>query len=239
MRFLDLPWFSGAERPLRETLQRSVPAGGLQRLAALGVDACRLQSRIGLFDWMNGAGLGGATGELVLDGTRRLHRQSQWYVFSNGLAVPEEQRTAMLATSLNARSTEGETPWTGHQRSTPAATGRAAEDRALKELSAAGLRLVARNFRCRLGEIDLVMREGDTLVFVEVRQRRSARFGDAAESVTAAKQRKLQAAAALFVAWHPALRRYADAIRSLRAGRERTRVRTAVPGVKWLRGITG
>jgi outer membrane PBP1 activator LpoA protein len=112
VRFLDLPWFSGAERPLRESLQRSVPAGGLQRLAALGVDACRLQSRIGLFDWMNGAGLSGATGELVLDTTRRLHRQSQWYVFDNGLAVPEERRTAIFTTTLNARSTEGETPWT-------------------------------------------------------------------------------------------------------------------------------
>lgn len=123
-------------------------------------------------------------------------------------------------------------------RNTPAAAGRAAEDRALKELSAAGLRLVARNFRCRLGEIDLVMREGDTLVFVEVRQRRNARFGDAAESVTAAKQRKLQAAAAMFVAWHPAWRdmpmRFdlfaldGDADGAYRA-----------PGVKWLRGITG
>lgn len=112
VRFLDLPWFSGAERPLRETLRRSVPAGGLQRLAALGADACRLQSRIGLFDWMNGAGLSGATGELVLDGARRLHRQSQWYVFSNGLAAPEQQRSALLATIRNAQSTEGETPWT-------------------------------------------------------------------------------------------------------------------------------
>lgn len=119
VRFLDLPWFSGAESPLRETLQRSVPAGGLQRLAALGADACRLQSRIGLFDWMDNAGLGGATGELVLDGTRRLHRQSQWYVFSNGLAVPERQRTAMLATSLDRQSTEGETPWTDTSAAPP------------------------------------------------------------------------------------------------------------------------
>lgn len=119
VRFLDLPWFSGAERPLRETLQRSVPAGGLQRLAALGADACRLQSRIGLFDWMNGAGLSGATGELVLDATRRLHRQSQWYVFDNGLAAPEEQRAAMLTTTLNARSTEGETPWTDTSAAPP------------------------------------------------------------------------------------------------------------------------
>ena len=126
----------------------------------------------------------------------------------------------------------------GHQRSTPAATGRAAEDRALKELSEAGLSLVARNFRCRLGEIDLVMREGDTLVFVEVRQRRSARFGDAAESVTAAKQRKLQAAAALFLAWHPALRRMPMRF-DLFALDGNAQGAHLGPGVKWLRGITG
>lgn len=112
VRFLDLPWFSGAERPLRETLRRSVPAGGLQRLAALGADACRLQSRLGLFDWMHDAGLSGATGELVADGSQRLHRRSQWYVFGNGLAAPEQQRAAMLAASLSSQSTEGETPWT-------------------------------------------------------------------------------------------------------------------------------
>jgi putative endonuclease len=123
-----------------------------------------------------------------------------------------------------------------HQRSTPAATGRAAEDRALKELGAAGLHLVARNFRCRLGEIDLVMREGDTLVFVEVRQRQSARFGDASESVTAAKQRKLQAAAALFVAWHPALRDLPMRF-DLFALDGNAHGASTVPGAKWLRGI--
>lgn len=119
VRFLDLPWFSGAERPLRETLRHSVPAGGLERLAALGADACRLQSRIGVLDWNGAAGLGGATGELVLDGTRRLHRKSQWYVFRDGLAVPEAQRTAMLATPLNRQSTEGATTWTDTTSAAP------------------------------------------------------------------------------------------------------------------------
>ena len=54
-----------------------------------------------------------------------------------------------------------------------------------------GLRSLARNFRCRLGEIDLVMRDGDTLVFVEVRCRRDCGYGSALESVTAGKQRRL------------------------------------------------
>lgn len=120
------------------------------------------------------------------------------------------------------------------QRNAPAAIGRAGEDHALEVLGAAGLELLARNFRCRLGEIDLVMRERGTLVFVEVRQRRSARFGSAAESVTPGKQRRLRAASAVFVAWHPALggmpmRFDLVAIDGRGAGRE--------PGVEWLRGF--
>lgn len=80
------------------------------------------------------------------------------------------------------------------------------------------------------------MREGDTLVFVEVRQRQSARFGDASESVTAAKQRKLQAAAALFVAWHPALRDLPMRFDLFALDGNGHGAHTA-PGVKWLRGI--
>ena len=63
----------------------------------------------------------------------------------------------------------------------------------------AGLRLLERNWRCRLGEIDLIAEEGGVLVFAEVRMRRSARFGGAAESVTAAKRSRLIAAANLYL----------------------------------------
>jgi putative endonuclease len=73
--------------------------------------------------------------------------------------------------------------------------GRPAEELALQHLTAAGLRLRTRNYICRMGEIDLVLQEGDTVVFVEVRQRRSAAYGSAAESITARKQEKLLAAA--------------------------------------------
>lgn len=65
------------------------------------------------------------------------------------------------------------------------------EDHALAHLTAAGLVLERRNHRCRLGEIDLVMREGETLVAVEVRYRRGTSHGGAAASVTLAKQRRL------------------------------------------------
>ena len=67
----------------------------------------------------------------------------------------------------------------------------------------AGLRILARNWRCRHGEIDLVAEEGATLVFAEVRYRSDRRFGGAAESVTAAKQARLVAAARLYLMRRP------------------------------------
>jgi putative endonuclease len=73
--------------------------------------------------------------------------------------------------------------------------GREAEELALRFLTGAGMRLRSRNYACRLGEIDLILQDGDTLVFVEVRQRRSNAFGGARESITAHKQDKLIATA--------------------------------------------
>lgn len=58
-----------------------------------------------------------------------------------------------------------------------------------------GLTIVARNYRCRFGEIDLIARDGETLVFVEVRSRASNAFGGAAASITHAKQARLLQAA--------------------------------------------
>ena len=81
-------------------------------------------------------------------------------------------------------------------------TGHWAEDQALAYLQAQGLRLLSRNFRCRLGEIDLVMADGREIVFVEVRFRRTATFGEGFETVTPAKQRKLLGAARAYIARH-------------------------------------
>ena len=78
--------------------------------------------------------------------------------------------------------------------------GRSAEARAERFLRARGLVPVARNWHCRFGEIDLVMRDGETLVFVEVRLRSRADYGDAVASVTLAKQKKLLAAARQYLA---------------------------------------
>jgi len=88
-------------------------------------------------------------------------------------------------------------------RESAASVGRRAEAAALRFLGDRGLREVARNFRCRMGEIDLVMRDDDCLVFVEVRYRRSERFGGAVESVSASKRRRLCLAARYYLLAHP------------------------------------
>jgi putative endonuclease len=78
-------------------------------------------------------------------------------------------------------------------------TGQNGEDDALAYLQRQGLTLVDRNVRCKTGEIDLIMRHGDTLVFVEVRKRANARYGGAAASVTYSKQMKLLRAAQFYL----------------------------------------
>lgn len=85
------------------------------------------------------------------------------------------------------------------------ADGARYEDIALAHLERAGLALVARNYTCRYGEIDLVMRDRDVVVFVEVRYRSAGRFGDGVDSVGAAKRAKLVRAAGAFLADHPRL----------------------------------
>lgn len=92
---------------------------------------------------------------------------------------------------------------------TARATGAYFEALALGHLERNGLVLVERNFNCRYGEIDLVMRSADTVVFVEVRYRRgsagSAHFGNGIDSVGATKRAKLVRSAAVFLANHPRL----------------------------------
>jgi putative endonuclease len=81
--------------------------------------------------------------------------------------------------------------------------GREAEARAQQYLEARGLRLVAANYRCRHGEIDLIMRHGEVLVFIEVRERKNSRYGGAAASVTRQKQEKIIATAQHFLQHQP------------------------------------
>lgn len=80
------------------------------------------------------------------------------------------------------------------------ADGAEAEARAAEYLVRQGLKVIGRNFRCRLGEIDLIARDGETLVFVEVRSRRNAGYGGALASVDGRKQQRLIAAAQYYLA---------------------------------------
>ena len=109
--------------------------------------------------------------------------------------------------------------------------GAAAEALAASYLTARGLTIVQRNYRCRGGEIDLIARDGEVLVFVEVRLRRNRAFGTAAESITAAKRRRLRLAARHYLA---------------RLGREPPCRFDAVlldaletENIEWLRGVEG
>lgn len=80
--------------------------------------------------------------------------------------------------------------------------GKFGEQQALKYLKSQGLTLITTNFNCRYGELDLIMAEGDVLVFVEVKYRSSAAYGGAINAISAAKQRKLVKTALLYMQQH-------------------------------------
>jgi putative endonuclease len=69
-------------------------------------------------------------------------------------------------------------------------------------LTSVGLRLLDRNWRCREGELDIVARDGDALVFCEVKTRRGVEFGHPVEAVTPTKQRRLRTLAHRWLAAH-------------------------------------
>jgi putative endonuclease len=80
--------------------------------------------------------------------------------------------------------------------------GRPGEDHACRHLLASGFEILKRNFRCRSGEVDVVAREGETTVFVEVKERTGASHGAGVEAVTFGKRRRLIRAARLYAATH-------------------------------------
>ncbi len=107
--------------------------------------------------------------------------------------------------------------------------GGEAEERAAQHLRAAGLRLLHRNYRCRMGELDLVAREGGTLVIVEVRLRSTSRFGGAAASITHAKRRRIVRATHHLLARYPSLQKWPVRFDAVLVG--------APSGpIQWLRG---
>jgi putative endonuclease len=78
-------------------------------------------------------------------------------------------------------------------------TGRAGEAAAERVYASNGYRVLARNWRCRLGELDLVLRRGETLVFCEVKSRRGTAHGGGWQAVTGRKRAKLRALAQVFL----------------------------------------
>lgn len=79
-------------------------------------------------------------------------------------------------------------------------TGRRGEDIAVEHLSRHGYRIIARNYRCRQGEIDIIAMDGGVLAFIEVKTRSSDRFGRPAEAVDAGKQGRIAHAALKYMA---------------------------------------
>ena len=89
------------------------------------------------------------------------------------------------------------------QQPSAVSLGRDAEARALAFLEQQGLTLIEKNFRCRAGEIDLIMRDAQTLVFIEVRSRKNKHFGGAAASVGPIKQERLWRSASFYLLKFP------------------------------------
>ena len=92
------------------------------------------------------------------------------------------------------------------KRFVPGIVGTKFEKSTESYLNKSGLRTICRNYRCRAGEIDLVMDDGEFIVFVEVRYRRDDNYGNGLKSITAAKQRRIIRAATHFLAGKPELR---------------------------------
>lgn len=88
--------------------------------------------------------------------------------------------------------------------------GARAEKLARRYLEQQGLQFLLANYHCRMGEIDLIMRHDETLVFIEVRYRGNDRFGSAAETVDRTKQRKLVATALCYLQSKPKLAKLAS-----------------------------
>lgn len=113
--------------------------------------------------------------------------------------MQRRKRRGRAAWGAQARQRDAASPKPAARRSPSQRDGDEGEDQALNLLATRGLRLLARNLSCPLGEIDLVMRDGDLLVFVEVRARRSSRYGGAAASIGPDKRRRLRRAARFFL----------------------------------------
>lgn len=107
--------------------------------------------------------------------------------------------------------------------------GEVAEQFAAEFLQRQGVKIITRNYRCRFGEIDLIAQDGKTLVFVEVKSRRSGNFGGAAASITRDKRDKLLRAARHYLAQKGNLPCRFDAVL----------IQGEPPQIEWIRNAFG
>ncbi len=169
LQYSEIPMLAGSNPALMQQALSAVRNDySLARLYAMGADARSLANHFAQMRQSPCYELNGNTGDLTATPDCVINRKLSW------LEVP---------TGANRRSQLSKQ------------TGDARESRARRWLERHGLRFIAANTRERGGEIDLIMRDGAVIVFVEVRYRRSASYGDAAASVTPQKQQRLLKAA--------------------------------------------
>ncbi|WP_448568157.1 YraN family protein [Thalassotalea ganghwensis] len=123
--------------------------------------------------------------------------------------------------------------WQWLTNKTTTQTGQFWEQFALDYLHQQGLILVSQNYHCRFGEIDLIMQDKDTLVFVEVKYRKDQQFGGALAAVSKAKQQKIKKTASIYLQQHQ-LNEYNTAYRFDIVAIERLANESEQPQVHWL-----
>jgi len=115
--------------------------------------------------------------------------------------TPNDHGGNIIVISLNTQDEQEALPINLNMSSTEN-KGSIAEQRAVAFLQQQNLVLLEKNYRCRFGEIDLIMQDDDTIIFVEVRMRASQYFGGASASITPSRQLKLTRAARHYLARH-------------------------------------
>ena len=116
--------------------------------------------------------------------------------------------------------------------------GQWAEQQAERYLREHGLKFIMRNYHCRHGEIDLIMQEQNTLIFVEVRYRKQHTYGGALESIDTRKQQKIQATAMHYLQKHDPHSEHGcrfDALLLAQASQDNHSSPTASPSINWIK----
>ncbi len=114
------------------------------------------------------------------------------------------------------------------------AAGALCEDLALKHLHRHGLKLIERNFSCRLGELDLIMRSDSCLIIAEVRYRKNLQYGGAAATVSHTKQQRIIRATQTYLQKHPQLKQLPVRFDVIAMSGELT-----APKIEWLENAFG